>query len=249
MIDCTSFRTAILADPQHPGAELRAHLSTCHDCTQYLERLMRFEHRLERALRVPVERGDQGRMMAVVLPFQATQPRTAGFPRRMTRRVLAIAASVVLGVVVAGGLWLTAPGASLAADVVGHMAEEPNAWTRTDVAAPTLEQVLRDAHVHMKPGVGLVSYANSCSFRGHVVPHLVVQTEAGPVTVMVLAQESLRRTTRFDEKGYQGMIVPVPGHGSLAVLERRPNTDMNAVKDVARHVLAAIEWTSAAPPT
>ena len=39
-------------------------------------------------------------------------------------------------------------------------------------------------------GAGLVSYANSCVFRGHHVPHLVVQTEAGPVTVMVLVHES-----------------------------------------------------------
>jgi len=35
-----------------------------------------------------------------------------------------MAASVLLAVVVAGGLWLSAPGPSLAADVVTHMRAE-----------------------------------------------------------------------------------------------------------------------------
>jgi hypothetical protein len=128
------------------------------------------------------------------------------------------------------------------------MAEEPDAWARTGVPVPQpkLDQVLRASHVRLKGDPGLVSYANSCLFRGHLVPHLVVQTEAGPVTVMVLAHEAARSSTRFDEQGYQGMIVPVPGHGSLAVLERGSGTDLNVVKSVAARVRGAIDWTDSA---
>ena len=154
-----------------------------------------------------------------------------------------MAASVLLGVGLVGALWLGAARSSLAAAVVGHMAEEPDAWARTDVPAPQLNEVLRKAHVELRPSAGLVSYASSCGFRGHVVPHLVVQTAAGPVTVMVLPDESVHGTVHFDEQGYRGMIVPVAGHGSLAVLEKAPNTDMKAVEDVAARVLGAIEWT------
>jgi hypothetical protein len=39
------------------------------------------------------------------------------------------------------------------------------------------------------------------------------------------------------------MIVPVPGHGSLAVLERGSGTDLNVVKSVAARVRGAIDWT------
>ena len=37
------------------------------------------------------------------------------------------------------------------------------------------------------PGVGDVTFAARCVFDGHVVPHLVVRTPDGPVTVLMLA--------------------------------------------------------------
>jgi hypothetical protein len=159
-------------------------------------------------------------------------------------RRLAIAASILVAAMVAGSLWLAVPGDSLAAAVVSHMAGEPEAWSRTDIPVPEpqLNQVLGESHVRLKSNAGLVSYASSCLFRGHRVPHLVVQTGAGPVTVMVLVHESLRNSVRFDEQGYRGMIVPVPGHGSLAVLERGRSTDPGVVEGVAARVLGAIDW-------
>ena len=78
--------------------------------------------------------------------------------------------------------------------------------------------MLRDSRLRLSNGAGMVSYASSCAFRGHRVPHLVIQTESGPVTVMVLVHEGVRKPVRFDEQGYRGVIVPVAGHGSLAVL-------------------------------
>ena len=125
------------------------------------------------------------------------------------------------------------------------MAEEPGAWRSTDVPVPTpsLQAVLRDSHLRLAAGAGVVSYANSCGFRGHRVPHLVIQTEAGPVTVMVLVHERVPMSVQFDEQGYRGVIVPVAGHGSVAVLTRGPNTDIQAVERIAARVLDSIAWT------
>ena len=248
MMDCTEYRRLLLADPLHPTAAMTAHLATPHACSEYTLRVLRFESRLDRALRVSVDAPrDIGTLpSAVILPFQAARSKAARSPLQGRRRVFAVAASILLGLVIGGGLWLGAPGSSLAADVVGHMAEEPDAWVRTDVPvpAPRLDEVLSEAHVRLKPSAGLVSYANACAFRGHTVPHLVVQTDSGPVTVMVLSHESVKRSMQFDEYGYRGMIVPVPEHGSLAVLERSPNTDMKSVQGVASRVLGAIQWTA-----
>lgn len=156
-----------------------------------------------------------------------------------------MAASMLLAVVVAGGLWLSVPKSSLAADVVTHMQGEPDAWKRTDVPvpAPALQDVLRDSHLRLTAGAGMVSYANSCGFRGHQVPHLVIQTESGPVTVMVLVHEQVSKPVQFDEQGYRGVIVPVAGHGSLAVLTRGRAVDINAVQHIASRVLDSIVWT------
>jgi uncharacterized protein DUF3379 len=233
MIDCIQYRRAVLADPRDSSPEVAAHRETCAECRQFTEQLLRFEGRLERALRV--DAGAPG--AAQVLPFPA---------RRAARRGwLALAASVLIAFVVAGGVWLAVTGPSLAADVVTHMAGEPDAWQQTDVPVPgsDLSAVLRNAHLRLNPNVGVVSYAQSCEFRGHHVPHLVVQSAAGPVTVMVLVHEQVPAATPFDENGYRGVIVPVAGHGSIAVLTRGAATDQKAVEKIAARVQDAIVWT------
>jgi hypothetical protein len=133
----------------------------------------------------------------------------------------------------------------LAADVVAHMAGEPQAWARTDIAVPPadLAEVLSDAHMRLGPAAGMVSYASSCTFRGHLVPHLVVQTAMGPVTVMVLVHDSVPKQAPFAKEGYRGVIVPVPGHGSIAVLARGQEADLGAIKEIAARVQNAIVWT------
>ena len=237
MMECTRYRRSLLADPRNSSVELFEHRAACPDCNQYTERVLRFESKLERALRMNVPAAT-----ASVTPLRArSAPTTAR--RSVYKGWLAMAASVLLAV--AAIVWLWAPGPSLAADVVKHMAEEPGAWrsTHVAVASPALQKVLSDSHVSLAATAGLVSYANSCVFRGHQVPHLVIQTAAGPVTVMVLAHENVPKAVQFAEGGYQGVIVPVTGHGSLAVLARGVNANIAAVEGVAKRVRDSILWT------
>jgi hypothetical protein len=66
---------------------------------------------------------------------------------------------------------------------------------------------------------------------------------------MVLANDSVRKTIRFEEEGYRGVIVPVAGHGSLAVLARGQDADLAAVGKVAERVEGAIVWEGGRPRT
>ena len=235
MMDHSQYRQGVMADPHSEDAELLAHRAGCAECRAFTEQLLKFEARLERALRIEV------RTSAEVLPFtRKSAPAAAG---RAPRR-LAIAASILLGLAIVAGVWVL-PQRSLAAAVVAHMAGEPDAWKRTDVAveAPALEEVLKDAKLRLKPDAGMVSYASGCSFRGHVVPHLVVQTTAGPVTVMVLVHEPVRKAMQFDEQGYRGTIVPVPGHGSIAVLMRDAGASPGEIERIAARVGNSIVWS------
>lgn len=234
MTTCAEYRRQILAEPTGQSEELRAHRESCEICAAYTQRLQRFESRLQAALRIDVA---DATVPANVVPLV---PRS---PSRLSGRWLAIAASFIGGIGIATFLWLGGAQTTLAADVVGHMAHETSAWTPTDaqVAQPALDAVLQDAGVHLMPGLGRVSYAQSCLFRLHYVPHLVVQSAAGPVTVMVLAHEHVATEQHFDEQGYQGMLVPVPGHGSLAVILRgHGGADVQRITDSVRR---EIQWT------
>jgi len=265
MNDCNDYRRALLGDPSTLTPEMHAHRAGCAACTEFSDRLDRFEARLSRALRLPL--GDtpvatrvpeasvagipasdspQSRSETVIplRPREARdrRPATPGRPRW-----LALAASVVVALCTAAVLWLAVPRASLARDVVAHMADEPQAWqvTESAVAPAKLQAVVSAAHMRLAPSGGRVSYANTCEFRGHEVPHLVVQDSSGPVTVMVLVHESVRSAVDFDEGGYRGVIVPVAGHGSIAVLTRSHTLDAAAIDRIAASLRSAIVWTAA----
>jgi hypothetical protein len=125
--------------------------------------------------------------------------------------------TVLLGVFVAGGR----DGDVLAAELVEHMAGEVYSWDETrPIPQSALDLVLRRSRVRLdRAALGEVVYAHSCWFRGHWVPHLVLQTRGGPVTVMVLPAESVAAPQRFDEGGYAGVIAPA-AVGAVAVLGR-----------------------------
>lgn len=249
MTDCAGYRRLLLADPRTASADVREHLRSCPECTAYSEQLRRFDARLEQALGVDVDAAVPRR--STVVPLRARRravtavTATSATPAQR-RGWQAAAASVVLGLIIAGGLWIAAPHTSLAADVVTHMAGEPGAWARTDtpVAGSALESVLQQSGIRLQAGAGLVTYASSCEFRGHRVPHLVVQTAVGPVTVMMLTREAVGSAQRFHDDGYQGVILPVPGHGSLAVLERSATYDQSVLQSVAARVMAAVDYSS-----
>jgi Protein of unknown function (DUF3379) len=221
MIDHDSYRRALLADPNSESAELRAHREACAECSAYRERLLNFESRLERALKLKMP--------------EATA--------RMQPSRFALAASVLLALCLAGAIWLAVPRQSLAGAVVEHVADEPLSWkSQAPVADPALAKVLAEAHMHLQAAAGEVSYASACEFRGHVVPHLVVQSPSGPATVMVLVHEAAHAEVQFDEQGYRGLIVPMAGHGSIAILMRDSDGQMRDVEAIAARVRQAIVW-------
>jgi hypothetical protein len=234
MMNHEQYRRAVLANPLGTDPELEAHRAHCEHCRAFADRVLTFEHRLVRALKVTTPNS------AKILPFGT---RSAAHPAK-DGRWLALAASVAMAFVVAAGIWLT-PRSSLAADVVSHMAEEPAAWeSHATLSAGELAPVLKRANITLNPNAASVSYANSCSFRGQVVPHLVVQSPGGPVTVMVLIHESVSKARQFDEQGYRGTILPIPHHGSIAVLMKELGTTPAEIDAIAAQVRNAIVWGS-----
>ncbi len=229
-MQCLEFRRAAGADPKHLSVEAGAHWNACPECAQFLRQTLALDEKILAALRVSVP----ARAAAAVAPS------VAAFPRIDRRRWMALAASIAGGVMVGTLLWVSGPRASLAEDVVRHMAHEPGVMVHTSTPedASTLERVLERGGIRLDPDAGLVSYAETCRFRGRSVPHLVVQTHAGPVTVMVLPRESVAAPVQFDEGGYSGTILPA-GPGSIAVLGHEPR---EVIDQVAARVAAAVEW-------
>lgn len=170
-----------------------------------------------------------------VTPFR----RRAHDPVQKQKRpgLFAFAASLAAALVVGFTLWLSRPPESLAAEIVQHVNGEPKSWARTQpVEARRLDAVLRKSGVKLGAGMEPVVYASACWFRGHFVPHMVVTTKNGPVTVIILKNETIPAEQQFSENGYSGLLVPART-GSVAVLSRTPMQ----LDEPAREVVRALE--------
>jgi anti-sigma factor RsiW len=229
-MQCSEFRRLAGADPQHLSTDAEAHCAQCAACTSYLQQMQQLDGLLKRALEVPAPS-----VRSIVTPLL----RKPAADRTQTKRWFALAASILLAVVLGAAVWLASPRQSLAADVIVHIQEEPDAMVQTDerVASAALADVLHRAGVRLKSGAQTVSIARYCPFRGTTIPHLVVQTPEGPITVLVLPHEHVKSAQSFNEQGYRGTILP-SGRGAIAIVA----TSSAAIDAAAAQIAAEVEW-------
>ena len=209
-MNCEQARLLIGAEPRSAAPELAEHLKSCAACAQLREEMLAFETRIERALQSP--------------------PDIARRPMRAAQwRPWALAASVLFATFAGVGVWLLRPSDSLAHDVVTHVQHEPDSWLAAQqLNAQSIGGALHGAGVALDLTSDKITYAQSCWFHGHYVPHLVVQTAQGPATVLILRHEQVRGARSFHEAGFNGIIVPATQGGSIAVLARGGDVDVLA---------------------
>jgi hypothetical protein len=224
MTDCLDFRRRVGAEPFARDADLEAHRGACAACARHQDELRAMDGVIRRALAVEPRPREAA---------PAAAP--AGASRR---RTFAIAASLAAGAAVGFALLVGSPRAATAREVIGHVAHEPGATGGTaPVSAAALEEVLGPAGIRIRPGIGDVSFATTCVYGGREVPHLVVQTKEGPVTVLVLRHRALAKPLPISGLGYEGMALPAP-QGSIAVV----GAGVADVEGVARKVFESIDW-------
>jgi hypothetical protein len=231
-MNCQEVQAALGADPKTRDATVAAHLDACAACATYREQMQDLDRLIERALAVPVD------MMSVSTPAAIADARR--MPRFTHWRM---AASLVASVAIAATVFIASTRESLAEQVVAHTVHEASMLEGGHERAQEerVERILAKSGLALRSQVTAnaldVSRVASCPFRGHEVPHLVVQTDEGPVTVLVLSNEKrIRKARRFEEGGFEGVIVPAP-RGVLAVLGQGAPLDQTIKK-----VLASIEY-------
>ena len=224
-MSCEEARLLIGADPLATTPALEEHLATCVACARFRDEMRSLDADIRRALERPPD---------------IARPRSGGPP---AWRQWALAASVALASFAVLAVWLLRPSDTLAREVVAHVQAEPQSWLATQhVSAQGIAQALRGAGVALDLTSDRIRYAQSCWLRGHYVPHLVIQTARGPVTVLILRHEQVRARRAFHEAGMTGIIVPAE-HGSIALLARGTGD----LDDIAGQMQHEVHWLPDAP--
>ncbi len=213
-LECRHVRVQLGGEPQVLAPDIAAHLATCAECRKFREETLALDARLRAALELPVGQ------------FRRRSPPARRF---------ALAASILLAVLVGGGFWLFQPPPALAGQVAEHVRHESGSWEQ-DVRVPPSEvaALLSAAGVRFDTSHPIV-YAMTCLFNGRQVPHLVVQTDEGPMTVMLLANEHVSRRREFSDGDLRGVLLPA-GTGAVAVLARDGAVPRTTAGEIAHGV-------------
>jgi len=235
MMNCEEYRQAISADPAFDGGA--DHLSTCADCQAFRRDMQTLNLRIAKAMQLSVPALKLPELPAVdnVVPMASREP--------LSRPVwFAMAASVLFAVIMgARMLGVGVSYDSLGEEIIAHLDHEPYALrvTSTPVSDNKLRKVVPANIAEMDHGAGLITYAQSCKINGKHVPHLVIQGETGPVTILLMPDQAVSAAETLEGENIHGVIVPV-GAGSIAIIGPREEP----LDRVEKSVLESVTWST-----
>ncbi|NPA72070.1 MAG: DUF3379 domain-containing protein [Gammaproteobacteria bacterium] len=110
-------------------------------------------------------------------------------------------------------------GSEIIAHIVDHIGEDPSLMTavkpsenETDIPA-----LFATVGAHLDQPIKQMSYVGHCVIKGQKGLHIVMQSDNGPVTVIVIPGQQLAAMEAFQTSGYQGELIPVKG-GIVAIV-------------------------------
>ncbi len=214
MNTCEEYREAIAAEPSFDGGA--AHLSQCASCQAFRAEILALDLKISSALAISVPE-----LKLPELSEIDTSKVTALPLRRFAQPAwLAVAATVTLAAFIGFGmLGSDVSNATLAEQILAHIDHEPGAFRVVDEAVTDkrLARVVPASIGSMDHSVGLITYAQSCRINGREVPHLVIQGEFGPITILLMPGEKISGAQTIEGENVHGIILPV-GDGSIAII-------------------------------
>ena len=206
---CLEFRRAKLADPGRLPAQARSHALDCPGCRDFARRIDAAEHDTARVLEVPVPDGLAER---VILQARAR----AGQP---AWRLGALAASVVLSVLLGMATWLPAGQQDYARFAIEHVLHEADDVINRRLAdTKEFGTVLARFGGELQAPIGKVRYMKLCPVPGGTGWHVVIDTEHGPATLLLIpAARGTAERLEAEMKGLMAMARP-GGDGYYAVV-------------------------------
>ncbi len=236
MNTCEEYREAIAAEPSFDGGA--SHLSQCASCQAFREEMQALDLRIAGALALSVPEFDMPELADI-----DTSNVTALPQRRFGTPIwLAVAATVTLAAFI--GFRMVGSDLSndtLAEQILAHIDYEPYALRVVDeaVSAQQLARVIPASVAIMDHSAGLISYAQSCRINGREVPHLVIQGENGPVTILLMPEEKISGAQTIQGENVRGVILPV-GDGSIAII----GVDGERLERIEEQVMNSVTWST-----
>lgn len=261
-MDFKEFEFSVLSEPNRDSDEIAAKAQSCPESRALKRKAALLEQQLVQALGVSVPDSlrapvpDMAELEARLQDASADQvaqssdnvvplqKKAAPANRFAVPAWIGLAACLALVV----GLVLRQPeiqtetpmpgGDDLIAEVIEHLGPELSSMQPSDVSLSIerVSNVLEPAGARMVSTPGPISYAKSCVINGQLIPHLVVQGENGPVTILVMPNQMVDGPMTIMRGGFEGIIMPAGDGGSVAIIGR-DSASVEAVRKASSDTL------------
>jgi len=234
-MNCEEYQQAIAADPAFDGGA--AHVVDCPACQS-------FRREIE-ALNIGIAKAMQIDVPPLQMPDLTNVERDNVVPmKKRSHKLLwfALAATVVLATSI--GIRMSGMGQhydSLPEAVLAHLDHEPRSLvvTNVGVSEEQLARAVPAKYARLDNSGPLITYARTCKINGEDVPHLVMQGEYGPVTVLLMPHEKIAEAMPVEGINVKGVILPV-GDGSVAIIGEREER----LGPIEQQIVNAVTWTT-----
>ncbi len=209
---CLDFRREKLADPRRLSSAARLHVHDCPQCRRFSRRIDAGEAQIEQVLAVPVPDGLADRVLLNV-----------HHGKRRPWSLMALAATVVLSFGIGLQQWQPRGDINYARLAIEHVLHEPESMTDHRLADPSqFRFVLANFGGKMHRSVGKVRYMKLCPVPEGTGWHIVLDTEHGPATLLLVPGKGVSAPTgTLQMKGHVARALP-GGQGYYAIITESP---------------------------
>lgn len=259
-MNCREYRETIAADPSVSFSGGDGHASGCEACSKYRDEMRALDECIARALEIEVPKLSVPDLPHIQQPggekpAGAAEPSGSGARARFMSPPLLAGLAAAIAVIAVLFTVLPDTGTDhrdyreywdngqLVGEIIAHMDHEQESRRVTSVAVPVqaLHAVVDGKVAAMDPDVGLITYAMSCVINGRTVPHLVIQGNTGPITLILLADETIESPIPLAGESVYGVLLPV-GQGSIAVIGQRED-QVDEIDRIGRELADSVKWS------
>lgn len=248
-LDCEGFRAQKLADPYARGEAVVRHAERCPPCAKFAAELEVFEHQLRDCIDCDVPDDLNARILGHVPRSADRKSWLARLLARLGRgnttwfmpAMAGFGGVLALGIVGAVSFHLLRGPPPLARAMIAHVRSEPAIFGLDQV---TLDADVRDAFGALggtlgaggdiAGSLGRVRFLGTCVIAGKRVQHLLVNTDDGEATLLLIPGERVDTGVSSDD-GFSAAVIPLR-QGSLGIVTRSPES-ATRVRDRLRRAM------------
>lgn len=225
---CLDFRREKLADPRRLSPAARLHMHDCPMCRAFSRRIDAGEAQTEQVLAVPVPDGLADRVLLNV-----------HHGKRLPWSLMALAATVALSFGIGYLQWQPRADVDYGRFAIEHVLHEPESMTDHRLADPSqFRFVLANFGARLHQPIGTVRYMKLCPVPEGTGWHIVLDTDYGPATLLLIPGKRLSTATQTTTlKGYSARALP-GGQGYYAIITESPQ----ALEAISRMLAERVSW-------